>query len=992
MRSSSDLCTNMSSFHEQGVALLAPAWNVHKFGGSSLSSAANMQSCIDIIRSCCHNSSIAVVVSAMGSSSSEKMKVTDLLLNSVHMAARNDFKGAVVILDLILDRHSQCAQKLFSRNSISIIGDSNSLVEEVLCSIKRDLQDIKDLLRAVTLMRFAQLEILELVSGYGELWSATILSHALRLQGLPFLFVNARDVLRVSEEDGGMGTKVHYEESGELLAKLLQRSEAEWLGSAEGQAFRSLFQETGQKMPHLLITGYIAASLSGVATTLKRDGSDFSASIFGNMLKAQTITIWTDVSGVYSADPRRVTDARIIPNISYTEAVELAYFGAKVLHPKTMQPAIKGNIPIYIRNTFKPENAGTKIGFFISSSESVIQGSSVCGFSTVDELVLVNLEGTGMIGVPGIAQRLFGALSQNSISVMFIAQASSEHSICFAIKESDCNTAVEAVELTFFYELERGLICNLKAIRGCSIVAAVGENMMSTPGIAGVFFAALGAARVNILSIAQGCDERNISAVVYSSDATRALRAVHSAFWLSSMDISIGIIGTGRIGSAVIKTLLEQIHLIEDRFGIKLNIRGVINSRKMCLGENLSETLRDKLKTFVLSNGKNSEVELEGFQGKRNNSSDGSLCRDRALEQEHSRRASASAAPPISAGASKAEGCAEIEAFSEHMLREGPTPHCILIDCSTSQDIAELHPQWLSAGAHIVTANKRALAGSLDLYNMVCLSSRSGKRMYMSEVTIGASIPIKTTLNDILLGGDAISSIVGLMDVSCNSVLTSMFEHGMSFSESVVATYETGLFQEDIFEDLNGTDAAKQLLVLARELGVPLQLGDVKVQSLLSSQGHIIDNWNSLQDVQLAFKLEDVQMAERVLAAKNKGCTLRYVQRIECKEPIELGYTSAAAQRGCTASVTLEEVPIHSTFAQLKGPIYHFAFNTRRCAGSPLVIQGPHADSLNIASGIVGDILRVAKALGAKDKGPDMLKERANTMSSVSPKNTRMWH
>jgi len=261
-----------------------------------------------------------------------------------------------------------------------------------------------------------------------------------------------------------------------------------------------------------------------------------------------------------------------------------------------MEPAIESKIPIYIRNTFEPKLAGTRI--YLPTKEIKVRERSVCGFTTVDNISLMNIEGTGMIGVPGIAHRLFGALATNNISVMFVAQASSEHSICFATHTIYAERACEAIKNAFFYELQQKYISNIRVIRDCSIIAAIGESMCHMPGVAGLFFGALGDASINVLSISQGCDERNISAVVHSKDATRALRAVHSAFWLSSLELSIGIVGTGRVGSALLQALLENLDMLEARLGLRVKIRGVANSRKMLLGEDLTGSLREILSYF----------------------------------------------------------------------------------------------------------------------------------------------------------------------------------------------------------------------------------------------------------------------------------------------------------------------------------------------------------------------------------------------------------
>lgn len=889
-------------------------WVVHKFGGTSVGSADCMRKCIDIIRPLLLKQRVAVVVSAIGG----KPKVTDLLLDSVHAAAAGNHQQSELLLKSIHDKHRACIS--------DILKESPEVCTSILHKITCDLKDIADLLKAVSLMKMAHEQILELVSGYGEIWSANIMAEVMIQQGLPFVFLNARDVLLVSEDE--LGTKVHWEPSEVKLNAYIAKADADF-----ALKYPTLCDgNSSVKVPHLMITGYIATSIDGVATTLKRDGSDFSASIFGKMLRATAITIWTDVSGVYSADPRRVPEAQIIPEVSYTEAIEFAYFGAKVIHPKTMAPAITNNIPIYIRNTFEPEHKGTRISLPPVKGQ-ILREKCVCGFSTVDDISLLNIEGTGMIGVPGIAHRLFGSLKAANISVMFIAQASSEHSICFATKNSCTSLARKSIEEAFFYELKQGLISNIRVITECSIIAAVGESMSNMPGVSGIFFGALGDASINVLSISQGCDERNISAVVYAKDATRALRAVHSAFWLSSLDLNIGIIGTGRIGSALLQTLLDQLRNISERFDLNVNIRGVANSKKMLLGENLTDNLKSKLHLFNCSSMKPT-----------------------GLSRSHS---NVSLHDVETCMADDDAVACDLDRFYDHII-SGGTPHAIIIDATPSADVAGLHPTWLKKGAHIVTANKKALSSSLSLYNDVVEAVRSHNRLYMSEVTIGASLPIRNTLNDLLCSGDAVHSIVGLMSVSVGTVLNDLCDGDMSFSAAVEKTYKQGLFEDDVFLDLEGTEAAMKLLILARELGVAMELSDIKVEPLAIRR--TIDSWDSISG---SFTQEDTYLKQRADDAKAKGCTLRYVQRIECHPAAELGPQNITA----TATVRLEEVPLDSAYALVKGAIYHFSFHTERYAQHPLIVQGPLSDSANTASGILGDVLRVAKSIGAKDRG-----------------------
>lgn len=859
------------------------SWDVHKFGGTSVGSAACMRGCIEIVKTKLPDSRIAMVVSAMGG----KPKVTDLLLDSVHAAAKGDNEECKLKLSNIYEKHSACLSDLFA--------DTPEESHRIMELIRSDVRDIEDLLRAVALMKMAHEQILELVSGYGEVWSATILAAVMKKSGLPFIFLNARDVLLVSENE--LGTIVHWEESELKLNHFISEID-------------KLALKTSGELPNLVITGYVASTLSGVATTLKRDGSDFSASIFGKMLNSKSITIWTDVSGVYSADPRRVPEAQIIPEVSYTEAIELAYFGAKVIHPKTMSPAIMAGIPIYIRNTFDPTHPGTRI-YVAPQKGKVAREKCVCGFSTVDNIALLNIEGSGMIGVPGIAHRLFGALKTANTSVMFIAQASSEHSICFATKQSNAAIAKKFVEEAFFYELQQNLISSILVIEDCSIIAAVGENMSNTPGVSGIFFRALGDARINILSISQGCDERNISAVVHGYDAARALKAVHAAFWLSSQVISVGVVGTGRVGSAVLQFVLDQLDLLKDRFDLDAEVRGIANSKKMILGENLNPTIRQCMYKLESSRSPSPGTESRN-----------------SLARSHSNVSLEDLAVVMDSGESVQP--ADLDQFLE-FLNKSSSPHVVIIDCTPSSSVAAMHPSWLRQGVHVITANKRALASSLDLYNDVYSAARSSNRSYMSEVTIGASIPIMTTLQDLLASGDAVHSILGLMSVSVGHVLSSVCDEGLSLSAAITKTYSTGLFEDDVFQDLEGIEAAQKLLILSRALGVPFNISDIEVEPIVKRRN--IASWDNITT---EFAVEDELLSKRASQAATKGCTLRYVQRISCSPPSELGSSKLIT---ATASVKLEEVPIGSPLAQVKGAIYYFEFHTERYNRHPLIIQ-----------------------------------------------------
>ncbi|MCC7198799.1 MAG: aspartate kinase, partial [Gammaproteobacteria bacterium] len=514
-------------------------WWVHKFGGSSVADASCFRRVADILERDPHPR-LGVVLSACKG-------VTDALLNLVTAAERRESEACRQAIDGLRARHNAIATELLPE----------AARKEYLDTLEGDLTDLQGILHAVSLLRSAAQNIRDLVAGYGEIWSTRLFAGYLAHRGVrgPVRWVDARKVVVV--EWGPLGPAVQWAESQDNLAREVP---ADFTGT-------------------LVITGFIASTRAGIQTTLGRNGSDFSGSIFGALLKAAEIIIWTDVDGVLSADPRRVPDAKVIDSLSYNEAMELAYFGAKVIHPQTMAPAVAREIPIWIRNTFNPKHPGTVI---TARSTSALQ---VKGITSIEGIALVNLEGAGMIGVPGTAHRLFGALREADISVILISQGSSEHSICFAIPGDQADMAEQVVRRAFSIELQEGQIQRVEVSRDCSIVAVVGDGMAGAHGISAKVFGALGNASVNIRAIAQGASERNISVVIEGRNASRALRAVHSGFYLSPNTISIGIVGPGTVGSVLIDQLGSQIERLRRDFNLDLRVRGIVASKRMVLAD-----------------------------------------------------------------------------------------------------------------------------------------------------------------------------------------------------------------------------------------------------------------------------------------------------------------------------------------------------------------------------------------------------------------------
>jgi len=724
-----------------------------------------------------------VVVSAMS-------KVTDALLELVATArARDD--SYIKKLAALRERHLSALEAL--------LGDDPTMAN-IRTLLEQDFLDIAEILRGIYLSRTADFRTAELISGYGEIWSARFLSATLSKRGVSASFVDAREVLVV--ESGESWVQVDWEKSQKKIDELWNR--IQWHNDC------------------VVITGFIASTADGLPATLKRNGSDFSASIFGKLLRAPQIVIWTDVDGVLSADPRLVPEAIVLDHLSYDEATELAYFGAKVVHPSTMAPAIEDRIPIWIRNTFKPEHPGTVIHTRDSIHRSAsAQRGPVTGFSTVEQVALLNVEGTGMVGVPGVAERLFGALRSVGVSVILISQASSEHSICFAVPAGQAQLARTTVEKAFFAELHHGQIERVDVLPDCSILAAVGDDMVAHPGVSGRFFTALGRAGVNIRAIAQGSSERNISVVVARSEATRALRAVHAAFTLSNITLSLGLIGPGLIGGTFLKQLATESRRLKEHHGVDLRIRGILSSSRMW------------------------------------------LC-DTGIDPGNWRERFEKEAVP-----------ADILTFVRHVHAEH-LPHAVILDCTSSPELPRLYPEWMKQGLHLVTPNKKGNTGGLGEYRAIRESARRHGRHYLYETTVGAGLPIIQTLRDLVQTGDQVLEIQGVLSGTLSYIFNT-WDGVRPFSEAVLEAKRLGYTEPDPRDDLSGMDVARKLTILGREMGLGLELADVQVESLVADELRA----GSVDEYITKLPAQDAAMKARLETARARGEVLRYVGVVE---------------------------------------------------------------------------------------------------------------
>jgi aspartokinase/homoserine dehydrogenase 1 len=641
----------------------------------------------------------------------------------------------------------------------------------------------------------------DVIAGFGEIWStrlfAPFLRERARIKG-DILWIDTREVIIV--EWGSLGAAVQWPASEANLKKLVPPN---FLG-------------------RLIVTGFVATTTKGKQTTLGRNGSDFSGSIFGALLDAIEIIIWTDVDGVLSADPRLVPNAQVIDQLSYNEAMELAYFGAKVIHPQTMAPAVSRDIPIFIRNTFAPQKRGTLI------CANPVSALIVKGITSIDPVALVNLEGAGMIGVPGTAHRLFGVLRDSGISVILISQASSEHSICFAIPEAQAVRAEEAVRRAFDAELRGGQIQHVEVALGMSILAVVGDGMAGAHGVAAKVFSSLGDAAISVRAIAQGASERNISVVVDGKGAARALRAVHAAFYLSPNTLSIGLIGPGTVGRVLLAQIATQIDRLRE-LNLDLRVRGIASSKRMLLQE--------------------TSVDLSRWA-----------------------ELMAEAGEPLN-----------LEKFINHVQADY-VPHTVVIDCTASASIADQYRDWLSRGIHIVTPNKKANSGTLPYYRSLQDAKRDAGTHYLYEATVGAGLPIIHTLRDLRGTGDEITQIEGIFSGTL-AYLFNVFDGSESFSSIVRAAKAKGYTEPDPRDDLSGIDVARKLIILGREMGLTLEIADVQVEGLVPEAL----TQCSVEEFMARLPESDAAMAAALAEARLKNQVLRYVGRIDAAGKATVG-------------------------------------------------------------------------------------------------------
>lgn len=748
---------------------------VLKFGGTSVGSVESIKQVAEILSKFKKKDKFAVVFSAMSG-------VTNILIELGQKASTSD-ATYIQTLKTIETKHINATKSLLSVKSQSA----------VLAKVKVLVNELQDLLHGVYLLRELSPRTNDLILSFGERLSCLLVSEYLKQEGIAVTFVDAREIIKTDNQFGN--AKVDFKKTDKAIKDYFDKLKTS-----------------------AVVTGFIASTDLNETTTLGRGGSDYTASILGAALDAEGIEIWTDVDGIMTSDPRKVKGAFTLPQVSYIEAMEMSHFGAKVIYPPTLQPAFRKKIPIWIKNTFNPTFEGTLITEKTKNNDYMVKG-----ISSIENISLLNLTGSGMVGVPGVSARLFGALARYQINVILITQASSEHSICFVIDSKESAKAIAAVDEEFQHEIKAGKIDKLTEKNNLAIVAVVGDNMRHTPGIAGKLFASLGKNGINVVAIAQGSSEINLSVVIGKEDLAKALNIIHESFFVNdTKDMNVFVVGVGLIGNTLLKQIQKQASYLLKEKNIKLNVVGIANSKKM----------------LIQPEG----ISLSSWKEKLDASSEKS----------------------------------DLKKFVQQ-IKSLNLQNSIFVDNTSHKEVVEHYADLLNDSVSIVTPNKLANSGNYKEYKKLQEISFKRGVKFLYETNVGAGLPVINTLNDLKDSGDKILRIEGILSGTLSYIFNT-YKDGIKFSDVVKEAKEKGFTEPDPRDDLNGKDVARKILILSREAGYPLEFDDVEVENILPPscvKAKTIESF--FEELE---KNNDV-FAKRRDEATKAGKVLRFIAKLE---------------------------------------------------------------------------------------------------------------
>lgn len=747
---------------------------VLKFGGTSVANAENIQKVVNIVKR--SNDPQIIVVSALGG-------ITDLLINVGTLAEKSDetYKETLQQLE---KKHLDTARGLLPVTHQS----------SCLSMIKQHFNELEEICTSVFYLKELSLRTKDRIISFGELLSSKIISSFMQSVGADHEWIDSRKVIKTNSNFGFAA--VNFSITNDLISYAITASH------------KKLF----------LMPGFIASDEHGNTTTLGRGGSDYTAAIFASAINATSLEIWTDVTGMMTADPRWVPNAKTINRISYQEAMELSHFGAKVIYPPTIQPVMQKQIPTWIKNTFAPDEAGT-----VLESVTEHEGDIITGISSINAIALLSLEGSGMVGVPGFSKRLFEALANEKINVILITQSSSEHSICVAVNTTDAIKAKEAVDRTFEIEIAQGKVEPLKVEQAHSIIALVGDKMKSHPGISGRMFDALGRNGINVRAIAQGSSERNISAVIATDDVKKGVNVLHEAFFESTYkQLNIFIVGVGNVGSKLLSQLKQQQPFLLEHLNLQVRVTGIANSKKMLFVDNGSDINLDNWK-YSLEKGQSTQLDK----------------------------------------------------FADTIIQKN-LRNSVFVDVTANEEVATVYGKLLSKAISVVACNKIATSSAYQNYSHLKSLAKEYNALYLFETNVGAGLPVIGTLNDLRRSGDKVNKIQAVLSGTLNFVFNH-YDGTRPFAEVVKQAQDEGYTEPDPRLDLGGTDVMRKIMILAREAGEHIEMEDITNNTFLPAscfEGSVEDFYKEMTKQEAHFKALYNE-------ATAKNCKLKFVAEYE---------------------------------------------------------------------------------------------------------------